>query len=77
MALTLLVAAVGVIPHSNGLDILINGKFFGVLLALIVLGWILKSKLTEDETRDFLWESWKFVKQIFPLLVVGVFVESR
>jgi hypothetical protein len=26
-----------------------------------------------DETRDFLWESWKFVKQIFPLLVVGVF----
>lgn len=73
VALTLLVAAVSVNPHSNGLDILINGKFFGVLLALIVLGWILKSKLTEDETRDFLWESWKFVKQIFPLLVIGVF----
>jgi uncharacterized membrane protein YraQ (UPF0718 family) len=55
------------------LDILVNGKFFGVLIALLILGWILKSKLTEDETRDFLWESWKFVKQIFPLLVVGVF----
>jgi uncharacterized membrane protein YraQ (UPF0718 family) len=60
-------------PHARGLDIQINGKFFGVLIALVILGWILKTKLTEDETRDFLWESWKFVKQIFPLLVVGVF----
>jgi uncharacterized membrane protein YraQ (UPF0718 family) len=73
VSLTLLVAAVGMNPHAGGLDILINGKFLGVLLALGVLGWILKNKLTEDETRDFLWESWKFVKQIFPLLVVGVF----
>ncbi len=23
--------------------------------------------------RDWLWESWRFVKQIFPLLVAGVF----
>ncbi|MBI5840740.1 MAG: permease [Chloroflexi bacterium] len=73
VALTLLVAAVGMSPHSGGLDILVNGKFFGVLTALAILGWILKTRLTEDETRGFLWESWKFVKQIFPLLVVGVF----
>ena len=73
VSLTLLVAAVGMNPHAGGLDILINGKFFGVLLALAILGWILKTKLTENETRDFLWESWKFVKQIFPLLVAGVF----
>jgi hypothetical protein len=73
VGLTLLVAAVGMSPHAGGLDILINGKFFGVLTALVIIGWILKTKLTEDETRDFLWESWKFVKQIFPLLVVGVF----
>jgi len=69
-----LVAAVGMSPHSGGLDILINGKFFGVLIALAILGWILKTKLTEDETRDFLWESWKFMKQIFPLLIGGVFI---
>jgi len=73
VGVTLLVAAVGMSPHAGGLDILVNGKFFGVLLALVILGWILKTKLSEDETRDFLWESWKFVKQIFPLLVVGVF----
>lgn len=73
VGLTLLTAAVGMAPHAGGLDILINGKFFGVLVALLILGWILKARLSQDETRDFLWESWKFVKQIFPLLVVGVF----
>ena len=74
VAVTLLVAAAGMSPHAGGLDILINGKFIGVLLALTVLGIILKTKLSEDETRDFLWESWKFTKQIFPLLVAGVFI---
>lgn len=73
VGITLLVAAVGMTPHTGGLDILVNGKFFGVLLALGISGWIIKTRLTEDETRDFLWESWKFVKQIFPLLVAGVF----
>ena len=73
LALTLLVAAVGMRPQAGGLDILINGKFFGVLISLTILGWMLKAKLTEEETRDFLWESWKFTKQIFPLLVIGVF----
>jgi uncharacterized membrane protein YraQ (UPF0718 family) len=50
-----------------------TGKFFGVLVAVVALGWMFRSGLTRDETRDFLWESWRFVKQIFPLLVVGVF----
>jgi uncharacterized membrane protein YraQ (UPF0718 family) len=73
VGLTLLTAALGIQPHASGLDILFTGKFFGVLLALVVLGWLLRKQLTEDEQRDFLWESWRFVKQIFPLLVVGVF----
>jgi uncharacterized membrane protein YraQ (UPF0718 family) len=37
---------------------------------LILLAW---KGLHHDELRDWLWESWRFVKQIFPLLVVGVF----
>lgn len=73
LALTLLAAAAGITPHPGGLDILFTGRFFGVLAALGISGWLLKTRLTEDETRDFLWESWKFVKQIFPLLVLGVF----
>jgi len=73
VGLTLLTAALGMQPHAGGLDILFTGKFFGVLLALALLGWLLRKQLNEDEQRDFLWESWKFVKQIFPLLIVGVF----
>jgi uncharacterized membrane protein YraQ (UPF0718 family) len=30
--------------------------------------------MSEDELQDWLWESWRFVKQIFPLLVAGVFI---
>jgi len=73
VGLTLLIASLGMVPHSGGLTLLLTGKFFSVLLATIILGWMLATKMTEDETRDFLWESWRFVKQIFPLLVVGVF----
>jgi uncharacterized membrane protein YraQ (UPF0718 family) len=73
VGLTLLTAALGVQPHAGGLDILFTGKFFAVLVALGILVWLLRRRLSEDQQRDFLWESWRFVKQIFPLLVVGVF----
>ena len=73
IGLTLLIAALGMIPHNDGLTLLLTGKFFGVLLSVVILGWMIKTQLTEAETRDFLWESWKFVKQIFPLLIAGVF----
>jgi uncharacterized protein len=73
VGLTLLIASMSMIPHSSGLTLGFTGKFFGVLFSVVVLGWLLKIRLTEGETREFLWESWKFVKQIFPLLIVGVF----
>ena len=73
VGVTLLVAALTVTPHTGGVTLGLTGKFFGVLLTVLALGWLLRRGLTRDETRDFLWESWRFVKQIFPLLVVGVF----
>jgi hypothetical protein len=73
VCLTLLSAALGLQPSAGGLDILFTGKFFGVLLSIGLLTWLLRCKLSEEEQRDFLWESWRFVKQIFPLLVIGVF----
>jgi len=74
VGMTLLIASLGITPHTDHLSLTLTGKFFGVLLICIFMGWMLKTQLTEDETRDFLWESWRFVKQIFPLLIVGVFV---
>lgn len=73
VVLTLLVAAAGMTAHAGGLDILFTGKMFGVVLSAVLLAFIARKRLTPDEVRDFLWESWRFIKQIFPLLVVGVF----
>mgnify|MGYP001045509380 CR=1 FL=1 len=73
IVVTLLVASVGMTPNAEGLDILFTGKMFGVILSMILLGYIGSKRLTQDEVRNFLWESWRFIKQIFPLLLVGVF----
>jgi len=74
VGLTLLFAALGISPYPGGVELLFTGKFFGVLISLLILGWMLPTQLKEDETRDFLWETWRFIKQIFPLLIAGVFV---
>jgi uncharacterized membrane protein YraQ (UPF0718 family) len=73
VGLTLVLAAIGVDPYPGGVRMLFTGRFFAVLLSVAVLGWMLAVRLEESEQRDFLWETWRFVKQIFPLLVVGVF----
>lgn len=73
-AATLLVAAVRLTPGAGGMTLGFTGKFFAV--ALVVLGvWQVARRGFEDyETQEWLWETWRFVKQIFPLLIVGVFV---
>ena len=73
VGITLVFASLGLAPIDGALRVQLTGKFFGVLVSIILLGWMLKYKLTEDEIRDFLWETWKFIKQIFPLLIAGVF----
>ena len=73
-ALTLLVATLNIEAGAAGLSVGFTGKCFGVLIAVLALFWLGRARLTDDELRDWLWESWRFVKQIFPLLVVGVFL---
>ncbi|MFH1185723.1 MAG: permease [Chloroflexota bacterium] len=73
VSLTLLTAALGMSPHVGGLDLQFTGRFFGILLALAALTWLMFKRLSQDDLRDWLWESWRFVKQIFPLLLGGVF----
>jgi len=72
-ALTLLVAAAKVTPHAGGVDVEFTGRVFGVGLAILVLGFMARTRLEAREVQEWLWESWRFVKQIFPLLVAGVF----
>ncbi|HKY84688.1 MAG TPA: permease [Anaerolineales bacterium] len=73
VALTLLVAAVGMVPSPTSLMVTLPGKFFAVALSLVGLAWLARRSLSTHEMRDWLWESWRFVKQIFPLLLAGVF----
>lgn len=73
IALTLMVAATRMVPHAGGLDVLLTGKLFGVIAVFVGL-WVTARKLYDEyEIQEFLWETWRFVKQIFPLLIVGVF----
>jgi len=73
IVLTLLVAAVNVAPHAAGVDVAFPGKFFGVILALAAIAYLARYRFEAHQIQEWLWESWRFVKQIFPLLVVGVF----
>ena len=74
LGLTLVIAAVGIQPNANSVELLITGRVLGVLTAFLLLAWLLKYRLSEEQQCNFLWESWKFVKQIFPLLIIGVFL---
>jgi hypothetical protein len=73
VGLTLLIASITINPFSGGITVLFTGKFIGVLGSIFLLGWMIPTQLTEIEVRDFLWETWRFIKQIFPLLILGVF----
>ena len=72
-ATTLLVASLQLTPTPEGLQVGITGRVIGVALALGAT-WHYARRLPADDWRSWLWEAWRFVKQIFLLLVVGVFI---
>jgi len=74
VALTLLVAALKLTPTADGLIVGFTGRFIGEVVVLVAVGLVAWKGLDAYALREWLWETWRFVKQIFPLLVVGVFV---
>jgi hypothetical protein len=74
IAATLLLAALRVSPGPDGLTVAVPGKFFGVAATLALIAYLVHARLEAHELQQWLWESWRFVRRIFPLLVVGVFV---
>lgn len=70
--LTLLVAAPTI--GKGSLIINITGRFVAELGLLAAIGVVVRRHLSPEELADWLYETWRFVKQIFPLLLVGVFV---
>ena len=70
---TLLVAALRMTPRTDGLVIEFPGKVIGEALTILLLCYVGRYRLTGEDIRNWLNESWFFVKKIFPLLVLGVF----
>jgi hypothetical protein len=71
-AVTLIVAALRIVPSPHGLTIEVTGRVIAVAAALCGVVYFAR-KLAVEHWRAWLWEAWRFVRQIFPLLVVGVF----
>jgi len=70
---TLLVAAMQLTPDAQGLNVVITGRVLAVGAALGAVHFFAR-QLAAENLQAWLWESWRFVKQIFLLLVVGVFI---
>jgi uncharacterized membrane protein YraQ (UPF0718 family) len=73
IAITLLVAALSITPGGDGLVVGFTGRFVSELVLMIALGLVAWKRLDDNEVQGWLWEMWRFVKQIFPLLIAGVF----
>lgn len=72
-AATLLIAALRFTAHAGGLEVALTGRAVAVALTLAAV-WYYAALLAQAERQAWLWESWRFVKQIFLLLVIGVFI---
>jgi hypothetical protein len=69
----LLVATLKLSPQAGGLDVAITGRVMAEALSLTAVLWF-ASRLSTEDWQAWLWESWRFVKQIFVLLIAGVFI---
>lgn len=70
---TLLFAALGIQATADGIMVAITGRSIAVA-ALILLLMLLARRFDAWDMQQWLWETWRFVCQIFPLLVIGVFL---
>jgi uncharacterized membrane protein YraQ (UPF0718 family) len=65
-------AALGLTPNASGIEVTLTGRAVAVAVAMGA-ALTCARRLAADAWRAWLWETWRFVKQIFMLLVVGVF----
>ncbi len=71
-AFTLLLAAPT--TETGSIVVKLTGRFFTEVILLAGLAHMAARHLERDELAHWLWETWRFVKQIFPLLIASVFV---
>jgi uncharacterized membrane protein YraQ (UPF0718 family) len=74
ITLTLVVASFKVMAVGDGLSVGITGKLIAETALIIAVWWMAVKAFEAHEMQEWLWEMWRFVKQIIPLLLVGVFL---
>jgi hypothetical protein len=74
VALTLVVASFKVVAGAGGLSVGITGKLVTEIVLIAAVWWVAAKRFDAYEVQEWLWEMWRFVKQIIPLLLVGVFL---
>ena len=71
--LTLAFAALGMAVSEHGLMLTVTGRTIAVSVLCLAI-WPMARRFEAWDVQQWLWETWRFVKQIFPLLIVGVFL---
>ncbi len=71
---TLLVASLKVVAVDAGLSVGVPGRLIAEVLLIGAVWWMAANAFDAFEMQAWLWEMWRFVKQIIPLLIVGVFL---
>lgn len=70
---TLVFAAMGVQVTPSGISLTVTGRSLAVIVTTLAL--LPQARRFEAwDVQQWLWETWRFVKMIFPLLIVGVFL---
>jgi len=72
VAATLLIAA-PTVEATGSVVVGFTGRFVGEVVLLAGIAVVAARGLERRQLQEWLWETWRFVKQIFPLLIVGVF----
>jgi len=74
ITLTLVVASFKVVAVADSLSVGITGKLIAEILLIGAVWWMAATRFEVYDVQEWLWETWRFVKQIIPLLIVGVFL---
>lgn len=73
LVVTLLVASLRIVVAGERLEVHLVGRTLAIAGGLAALLFVARRRLGDLRTRQWLWESWRFAKQIVPILLIGVF----
>lgn len=63
----------GVQVTPSGISLAVTGRSLAVIVTILALLPQVR-RFEAWDVQQWLWETWRFVKMIFPLLIVGVFL---